>query len=86
VDAVINHMCGNSGTGRGSAGSWYNADEMQFPGVPYGPDDFNCCQCGDANACATSSCNIENYTYKNQVQHCVHTNYTLSVCEYSVLL
>jgi len=65
VDAVINHMCGvGSGTGYGSAGSWYNSHEMQFPGVPYGPNDFNCCNCGQ---CTTSSCKIKSYSDVNQV-------------------
>jgi len=66
VDAVINHMCGyGSGTGHGSAGSWYNSLEMRFPGVPYGPYDFNCCHC--QHRCTTSSCNIDNYGDTQQV-------------------
>jgi len=64
VDAVINHMCGaGSGTGIGSAGSSYNSHEMQFPGVPYGPSDFNDC----SQQCTTSNCDIENYLDANQV-------------------
>jgi len=65
VDAVINHMCySTSGTGHGSAGSWYDAQLKQFPGVPYGQNDFNCCSCG---GCTTSTCNIESYSDGNQV-------------------
>jgi len=65
VDAVINHMAGyGSGTGHGSAGSYYDSHQMQFPGVPYGPTDFNCCQCG---RCTTSTCNIESYSNADQV-------------------
>ena len=68
VDAVINHMCKvDSGTGHGSAGSWYNSPAMQFPGVPYGPNDFNCCNCGHSGQCTTSLCIIERYTDVNQV-------------------
>jgi hypothetical protein len=40
VEAVINHMAGD-GSGNGSGGSYYNSDTLEFPGVPYGPDDFN---------------------------------------------
>ena len=66
MDAVINHMCGDgSGTGYGSAGSWYNSHEKLFAGVPYGPDDFNCCPC--PHRCTTSSCNIESYSDAQQV-------------------
>ena len=75
MDAVINHMCGyGSGTGHGSAGSWYNSEQMQFPGVPYGPNDFNCCWCGGTSSCASSSCDIENYSDKYQVQRNIPTN------------
>jgi alpha-amylase len=67
VDAVINHMAGHgSGTGLGSAGSWYDSHRMDFPGVPYGPSDFNCCQCD--GRCTTASCDIENYGDSNQVR------------------
>ena len=66
VDAVINHMCGaGSGSGTGSAGSSYNCDTIHFPAVPYGSNDFHCCNCGQ---CSTSSCNIESYGDANQVE------------------
>jgi alpha-amylase len=66
VDAVINHMAGHgSGTGLGSAGSWYDSLHMDFRGVPFGPSDFNCCHCD--GRCTTGSCNIENYDDGNQV-------------------
>jgi alpha-amylase len=39
VDAVINHMSATSG--RGSAGTDCNAGSKSFPGVPFGPNDFN---------------------------------------------
>jgi len=42
VDMVVNHMVGAGGTGSGSAGSYYDADGLEFPGVPFGPTDFNC--------------------------------------------
>jgi len=67
VDAVINHMCySTSGPGTGSAGSYYDAGAQQFPGVPFGPTDFNCCNC--QHRCLTSSCNIDNYADAQQVR------------------
>jgi alpha-amylase len=41
------------GSGYGSDGSYYNADTLDYPGVPYGPNDFN----GRAE-CATDDLNI----------------------------
>ena len=40
VDAVVNHMAGLGRSGTGSAGSPFDSDSHDFPGVPYGPDDF----------------------------------------------
>lgn len=67
VDMVVNHMVGAGGTGTGSAGSSFDADNLQFPAVPYGPNDFNCCQC---DMCTTSSCDIDSYQDVNQVRNC----------------
>jgi len=66
VDAVINHMTG-SGTGAcyGSAGSWFNSWDKVFAGVPYGQDDFHCCDCTEG--CPTSDCSIES-SYSNVQQ------------------
>lgn len=63
VDAVINHMCG-AGGGEGnhsSCGSWFSANNQNFPSVPYSRWDFN------NNKCSTGSGNIENYGDPNQV-------------------
>jgi alpha-amylase len=56
VDAVINHMSATTGTGTG--GSSGNEQTLQFPGVPFGPGDFN------------PRCSINNYNDINQVRNC----------------
>lgn len=56
VDAVINHMSGMSGSGTG--GSSADNGGMQWPGVPFGPNDFN------------PRCNINNYNDRYQVRNC----------------
>uniref|UniRef100_A0A3P9H2B9 Alpha-amylase n=1 Tax=Oryzias latipes TaxID=8090 RepID=A0A3P9H2B9_ORYLA len=66
VDAVINHMCG-AGGGEGthsSCGSWFNANNKDFPSVPYSNLDFN------DGKCKTGSGNIENYGDPYQVRDC----------------
>ena len=40
VDMVINHMTGG-GSGIGSDGSEWNADTLNYPGVPYSELDFH---------------------------------------------
>jgi alpha-amylase len=67
VDMVVNHMTGAGGSGTGSAGSSFDADTLNFPAVPFGPNDFNCCQC---SMCTTGSCDIESYNDVNQVRNC----------------
>lgn len=66
VDGVFNHMTGG-GRGQGSGGSSFDAESLQFPGVPFGPTDFNCCNCG---SCSTPNCEIRNYNDANQVRNC----------------
>jgi alpha-amylase len=39
VDAVINHMAAASGQGTGGSSSDLNG--LNFPGVPFGSNDFN---------------------------------------------
>jgi alpha-amylase len=56
VDAVINHMSGMSGTGTG--GSSADNGGKQWPGVPFGPNDFN------------PRCDINNYNDVYQVRNC----------------
>lgn len=43
MDGVINHMTGMGRAGTGSGGSSFDADEGEFPGVPYTMADFNGC-------------------------------------------
>ncbi|GAA4622391.1 carbohydrate-binding module family 20 domain-containing protein [Cellulomonas oligotrophica] len=58
ADAVINHTTGaDRGSGTGVAGTAFGVDS--FPGVPYGPNDFNDCRT-----------NITNYGDRYQVQNC----------------
>ena len=61
---VVNHMVGAGGTGTGSAGSYYDADSLEFPAVPYGPNDFNCCFCSD---CSSSNCGVNDYNNPAEV-------------------
>lgn len=44
--------------GNGSAGSYFNGDALQYPGVPYGPFDFN-----GNDRCHTSDMNIHDYDH-----------------------
>ncbi|KAK7796337.1 hypothetical protein U0070_010074, partial [Myodes glareolus] len=63
VDAVINHMCG-SGGGAGTSstcGTYYNANNRDFPGVPYSANHFNDGKCNGE---------INNYNDANQVRNC----------------
>jgi len=58
ADAVINHTTGaDQGAGTGVAGTSFAVDD--FPGVPYGPGDFNDCRE-----------NIANYGDRDEVQNC----------------
>eukprot|EP00736_Rhodelphis_marinus_P006765 Rmarinus@m.19500 len=61
ADAVINHMAAG-GSGLGSAGSYYNADRLDFP--DYVAWDFHDCSGCDA------WCGIGSYYDRWQVQHC----------------
>lgn len=56
VDAVINHMSGGSGTGTNGNSADINA--KTWPGVPYGPNDFN------------PRCDINDYNNRDQVRNC----------------
>ena len=40
VDAVLNHMAGLGRSGIGSAGSSFDSDAHDFPGVPFTVEDF----------------------------------------------
>nr|AAA03322.1 alpha-amylase [Aedes atropalpus] len=54
VDIVINHMAAMSGQGTGGS----SVDGLNFPAVPFGPNDFN------------PRCDITNYNDKYQVRNC----------------
>lgn len=56
ADVVFNHMSATPGTGVG--GSQSNPGGPNFPGVPYGPNDFN------------KDCSITNYNDPWQVRNC----------------
>ncbi|KAM6167492.1 pancreatic alpha-amylase isoform 2-T2 [Erethizon dorsatum] len=66
VDAVINHMCGEgNGAGTNSiCGSYYNAQNREFSGVPYSAWDFN------DGKCQSWSGGIESYNDAAQVRDC----------------
>ena len=49
-------MSGNWGKATGTGGTWYDSDSKQYPGVPYGPNDFT-----PRNKCPSGSGQIENY-------------------------
>uniref|UniRef100_A0A182LXD6 Alpha-amylase n=1 Tax=Anopheles culicifacies TaxID=139723 RepID=A0A182LXD6_9DIPT len=57
ADLVINHMAAISTNG-GTGGSTANAGAMQFPAVPFGPNDFN------------PVCTITNYNDPIMVRNC----------------
>ena len=67
---VVNHMTWSGGTGYGTSGSYFDADNLEFPGVPYGPSDFNCCFCAD---CDSHDCTIYDYNNRNEVWRIVYT-------------
>jgi len=64
ADTVINHMCGDGGSGTGTAGSYFDTATESFPGVPFTAVDFN-----DGN-CNTTTEQIEDYKDVNQVREC----------------
>ncbi|KDR18093.1 hypothetical protein L798_07788, partial [Zootermopsis nevadensis] len=59
VDIVINHMTGDHATAVGVGGSTADTYNLQYPAVPFGPNDFNQPQCG-----------IDNYEDPNNVRNC----------------
>jgi alpha-amylase len=40
VDAVVNHMTGDDRLGVADGGSIYDADDLDFPGVPFTAEHF----------------------------------------------
>jgi len=65
VDVVINHMSGSGGAGTGTGGTSYDAGSQSFPGVPFGPTDFN-----DGSNCHTGDLSIHNYNSAEEVRNC----------------
>ncbi|XP_064105510.1 alpha-amylase-like [Macrobrachium nipponense] len=66
VDAVVNHMTGIGQSGTGSGGSSFNADNRDFPGVPYGYNDFT-----PRDQCPSSDGQIHDYSNVNEVRNCM---------------
>ena len=62
ADVVINHMTGASGSGQGTGGSHWDGGSLHYPGVPFGPNDFN----NGAN-CHTGDGQIHNYGNAEEV-------------------
>nr|APU94147.1 alpha-amylase [Sinonovacula constricta] len=58
VDVVVNHMAGLGQSGVGSAGSNFNSDNYDFPGVPFTREHFH------------PHCEIKNYGDPNEVRNC----------------
>ena len=41
ADLVINHMTGHGSSGTGTGGSGFNGGSLDYPGVPFGFNDFH---------------------------------------------
>ncbi|XP_055958798.1 alpha-amylase-like [Patella vulgata] len=65
ADVVVNHMSAEGGTGYGTAGSSYDTYTLHYPGVPYGPNDFN-----GHSECRTADLGINNYNNAIEVRNC----------------
>ncbi|XP_046578603.1 alpha-amylase-like [Haliotis rubra] len=65
ADITINDMTGVAGRGVGTAGSSYDTNQLQYPGVPYGPTDFN-----DGSNCHSADLTIHDYNNAEEVRNC----------------
>ena len=61
----------SGGTGQGTGGTSFDANTLNFPGVPYSANDMN------DNNCNTQSGNIENYGDKYQAKSSKFNNFTI---------
>ncbi|KAJ6223217.1 hypothetical protein RDWZM_001762 [Blomia tropicalis] len=64
VDVVLNHMTGPQ-SGVGIDGTHYDGNSMQYPGIPFGPNDFH-----GHESCPTSNLDIQNYDDPTQARNC----------------
>ncbi|XP_046351146.2 alpha-amylase-like [Haliotis rufescens] len=64
-DSVINHMASAASSGVGTSGSTYNGTALQFPGVPFGPSDFN-----DDATCHSPDMSIHDFNNVEEVRNC----------------
>jgi alpha-amylase len=60
-------MTGAGGSGTGTGGSHWDGGALQYPGVPYGPNDFN-----GGGECHTGDGSIHNYGDVNEVTVTTH--------------
>ncbi|KAK3792530.1 hypothetical protein RRG08_043156 [Elysia crispata] len=65
ADIVLNHMAGTGRSGTGSAGSSFNSDKRDFPGVPFTVQDFH-----TRAECPSGSGNVDDYNDPKNVRNC----------------
>ena len=65
MDSVINHMAGLGRTGTGTAGSYFNSSNYDFPGVPYSRGNFN-----SRDKCPSGGGGVDNYSDAKNVRNC----------------
>ncbi|CAG5126335.1 unnamed protein product, partial [Candidula unifasciata] len=65
VDAVVNHMAGLGRSGTGTAGSPFNSDNHDFPGVPFTAEHFH-----KRSDCPSGDGNVNNYGDPKNVRNC----------------
>ncbi|XP_041359720.1 alpha-amylase-like [Gigantopelta aegis] len=68
VDAVVNHMAGIGRSGVGTAGSHFDSDARDFPGVPYSRQHFN--DNHDKSRCHSTDGYVNNYADPLNVRNC----------------
>jgi len=70
IDAVINHMTKDGGSGEGTYGSPFDGTAYSYPGVPYDSSHFNL-HFGSTPSCPTSDGNIWDYNDPVQCRNCM---------------